>query len=234
MESKTAGLTEVSDSAFDGVPKISRVTLHDTVLNQIRDMIIEGKLAPGSRINEGYVGTMLGVSRTPLREAIKSLVSEGLVEIVPAKGAIVRKFSERDIRDILEALKIIEQAAVRLVCERAPDSAIAQLMRMHETMLVHYVRRERLPYFKLNQDIHSGIVNATGNSILLESHQNLQARIKRIRFVGNEHDQGWAGAVDDHEHIMRALVARDADAAAEAIGAHLDRTMVRVRDAIGE
>lgn len=234
MEKKTARLAEVSESAFDGVSKIARVTLHDTVLNQIRDMIIEGKLEPGARINEGYVGAMLGVSRTPLREAIKSLASEGLVEILPAKGAIVRKFSQKDIREILEALKIIEQAAARLVCERAPDSAINDLVRTHETMLQHYVRRERLSYFKLNQEIHAGIVRATGNSILCESHQNLQARIKRIRFVGNEHDEGWANAVNDHEHIMRALVARDADAAAQAIGAHLHATLVRVRDAIGE
>jgi DNA-binding GntR family transcriptional regulator len=234
MERKGAQLTEVSEGAFEGVHKISRVTLHETVLNKIRDMIIEGKLAPGSRINEVYVGTMLGVSRTPLREAIKSLSSEGLIDIVPAKGAIVRKFSLRDIGDILETLKIMEQAAARLVCARASDETIAELIRMHERMLLHYLRRERLPYFKLNQEIHAGIVRAAGNEILFEAHQQLQARIKRIRFIGNEEDTRWAGAVDDHEQIMKALLTRDGDGTAEALGLHLDRTLVRIRDATGE
>lgn len=236
MERKSGELTEGSDSAFsafDGVPKIARMTLHESVLNQIRDMIIEGKLAPGTRINEVQVGAMLGVSRTPLREAIKSLSSEGLVEIVPARGAIVRSFSLKDIGDILETLKIIEEAAARLVCARASEETIAHLMRMHERMLLHYLRRERLPYFKLNQDIHAGIVEAAGNRILYETHQQLQARIKRIRFIGNEEDSRWAGAVDDHEAIMKALVARDADATATALGAHLDRTLVRIREATG-
>ncbi len=96
-----------------GVTRITRVTLHDAVLNQIRDMIIEGQLMPGTRINEGQVGASLGVSRTPLREAIKTLASEGLVEIVPAKGAVVRRFTVQDIGEILEVLKALEQAAAR-------------------------------------------------------------------------------------------------------------------------
>jgi DNA-binding GntR family transcriptional regulator len=96
------------------------------------------------------------------------------------------------------------------------------------------LRRERLPYFKLNQDIHAGIVEAAGNVILFQSHQQLQARIKRIRFIGNEEDSRWAGAVDDHEAIMKALVVRDADQTAEALGLHLDRTLVRIREATGE
>lgn len=234
MEPKSVQLSDISDDAFDGVSKISRVTLHETVLNKIRDMIIEGKLPPGTRINEVHVGAMLGVSRTPLREAIKTLTSEGLVEVVPARGAIVRSFSLQDIGDILETLKIMEQAAARLVCQRASDATIDGLVRMHERMLLHYLRRERLPYFKLNQDIHAGIVEATGNPILFESHQQLQARIKRIRFIGNEEDSRWAGAVDDHEAIMKALVARDETATADALGRHLDRTLVRIRAARDE
>ena len=105
-----------------GVMRITRVTLHDAVLNQIRDMIIEGQLKPGTRINEGQVGAMLGVSRTPLREAIKTLASEGLVELVPAKGAVVRRFSLQDVRDMLEAVGALEQFAARLACERAIDA----------------------------------------------------------------------------------------------------------------
>ncbi len=222
----------VSDDAMDGVQRITRVTLHDAVLNQLRDMIIEGKLSPGTRINEGPVGASLGVSRTPLREAIKTLASEGLVEILPAKGAIVRRFSEKDIRDILDVLKTLEQLAARLTCAQASDAEIAEIADLHKQMLRLYADRNRLAYFKLNQEIHSAIVRASGNSALAQVHEQLQARIKRVRFIGNELPERWAGAVAEHEEMNLALLARDGEKLSEVLGRHLDKTLDRVRDAI--
>lgn len=221
-----------ADEAMDGVTRITRVTLHDAVLNQLRDMIIEGKLAPGTRINEGPVGASLGVSRTPLREAIKTLASEGLVEMLPAKGAIVRRFSEKDIRDILDILKTLEQMAARLVCAHASDAEIAEIAKLHQQMLKFYAERNRLAYFKLNQAIHAAIVSASGNAALAQVHQHLQAQIKRVRFIGNEQPDRWAGAVAEHEEMNLALLARDGERLAEILGRHLDKTLDRVRDAI--
>ena len=217
---------------MQGVPRITRVTLHDAVLNQLRDMIIEGKLAPGARINEGQVGASLGVSRTPLREAIKTLASEGLVEILPAKGAIVRRFSEQDIFDTLEVLKIMEQKAGLLACERASDAQINEIAALHHEMMALFARRDRLAYFKRNQEIHLAIVRASGNAVLAQTHEQLQARIRRVRFVGNEKPERWAGAVAEHEEMIAALVVRDAVRLTEVLGRHLDKTMDRVRDAI--
>jgi DNA-binding GntR family transcriptional regulator len=222
----------IADEAAGGVMRITRVTLHDAVLNQVRDMIIEGQLTPGSRINEGQLGASLGVSRTPLREAIKTLASEGLVEIIPAKGAIVRRFSEKDIREILEVLKALEQSAARLACARAPDSEIAKIRALHEAMLGFYKARNRMSYFKLNQAIHSAIVQAAGNAMLAQTHETLQARIKRIRFVGHEGPDRWAAAVAEHEEMMVALEARDAARLEEVVGRHLDAAVERTRDAI--
>ena len=202
------------------------------MLNQLRDMIIEGRLPPGSRINEGVVGASLGVSRTPLREAIKTLASEGLIEIIPAKGAIVRRFTQDDIREILEVLKTLEQTAARLACIRASDAQIAAIGKLHDEMMARYAARDRLSYFKLNQSIHSAIVRAADNAMLLETHEMLQARIKRIRFVGNETPDRWAGAVAEHEEMMVALTARNAEKLAEVLGRHLDKTVERVRDVI--
>ena len=221
-----------TDEGLGGVTRITRVTLHDAVLNQIRDMIIEGTLMPGTRINEGQVGASLGVSRTPLREAIKTLASEGLVEIVPAKGAVVRRFAESDIREILEVLKALEQTAARLACKSATDAAIKKIAQMHKRMLALYEAKNRLAYFKLNQSIHTAIVQASGNSVLAQTHDTLQARIKRIRFIGNETPDRWAAAVAEHEEMIEALIARDAERLAEVLGRHLDKTMDRVRDAI--
>ena len=214
-------------------PPIVRVTLHEEVLTRLRDMIIEGDLPPGARIHEVAVGAALGVSRTPLREAIKTLASEGLVEIQPARGAIVRRYGERDVFAILEVLKTLEQAAARLLCLRATAEELAALTRQHEEMVALYVRRDRLAYFKRNQAIHSAIARASGNSILAETHEQLQARIKRVRFIGNERPERWAGAMAEHEEMCAAWQARDGERLATVLGAHLDRTMERVRDAIG-
>ncbi len=214
------------------VTPIARITLHEAVLGQLRDMIIAGHLPPGTRINEGQVGASLGVSRTPLREAIKTLASEGLVEVIPAKGAIVRRFAERDIRDTLEVIKALEQTAARIACARANNEEIAAIRALHDRMIAHYEKRQRLDYFKLNQAIHSAITRASGNAVLAATHETLQARLKRIRFIGNETEDRWAGAVGEHEEMIRALEARQGEALAEIIGRHLDRTLDRVKDAI--
>jgi DNA-binding GntR family transcriptional regulator len=218
--------------ALTEYPRITRRTLHDEVLERLRDMIIEGRLEPGQRINEGQVGAQLGVSRTPLREAIKTLASEGLVEILPAKGAIVRKFTARDLYQILEVLKTLEQLGGRMACEQASDETIAAIHVQHQRMLVLYESRNRLEYFKLNQAIHSALVAASGNDVLMAMHATLQSRIKRLRFIGNEGPVKWAGAVAEHEEMMAALLNRDAAALSEAIGRHMDHTLLRVREVL--
>jgi DNA-binding GntR family transcriptional regulator len=214
------------------IAPIQRVTLHGAVVNQLRDMIIEGALAPGARINEVQIGASLGVSRTPLREAIKTLASEGLVEMQPARGAVVRRFTQEDVRDILEALKIIEQACAVLACARADDAQIGEIAALHEDMMRLYAARDRLAYFKLNQAIHTALVKAGGNAALAEAHEQLQARIKRVRFVGNETPDRWAGAAREHEEMIAALRAREGAALASVMGRHLDNTIERVRDVL--
>ncbi len=216
----------------EAYPRIQRRTLHEEVLERLRDMIIEGRLEPGQRINEGAVGAQLGVSRTPLREAIKTLASEGLVEMQPAKGAVVRRFSVRDLREILEVIESLEQLGGRMACAQATDEQIEALLALHARMMELYAQRNRLEYFKLNQAIHSAIVAASGNRVLMEMHETLQARIKRLRFVGNEGPAKWAGAVAEHEEMMAALKRRDGDALADAIGRHMDQTLNRVSEVL--
>ncbi len=218
--------------AAEAYPRIQRRTLHEEVLERLRDMIIEGRLEPGQRINEGAVGAQLGVSRTPLREAIKSLASEGLVEMQPAKGAVVRRFSLRDLREILEVIKSLEQLGGRIACAEATEEQIAEVVALHERMMVLYTERNRLEYFKLNQTIHSAIVAVSGNAVLAEMHETLQARIKRLRFIGNEGPEKWAGAVAEHEAMIAALKRRDGEALSVEIGKHMDHTLDRVKEVL--
>lgn len=211
---------------------IHRQTLHGQVANRVRDMIIEGVLAPGSRIYEGELGAQLGVSRTPLREALKTLAGEGLIDLVPSRGAVVRKLTAQAVADMLEVLAELEAAAGRKACERASAEDIAAVRQLHDRMIVLYGKRRRLEYYKLNQEIHSSIARLSKNEELQQIHELLQARLKRIRFIGNEGPDRWAGAVSDHEEIIAALEARDADRLARALRVHMEATWKRVQDAI--
>jgi DNA-binding GntR family transcriptional regulator len=211
---------------------IVRQNLHDVIVSRVRDMIIEGTLAPGARIHEGHLCQELGVSRTPLREALKYLASEGLLQLSPGRGAVVRKFLAKDVQDSLLVLAHLESLAGQLACRNGSDQDIVQIRKLHDEMMQHYAVRNRLPYFKLNQAIHSAILRATGNEALADVHGILQARLRRIRYIGNDRPDKWAAAVADHEEMIAALEARDGERLASILAAHMDRTWDRVRDSI--
>ena len=211
---------------------VVRHTLHDEVVSRIRDMIIEGELASGTRIHEGQLGLALGVSRTPLREALKFLASEGLIDLVPGRGAVVRKLTPNDVRNMLDVLAALEMLAGKLACRTASDEAIADVRRIHDRMMALYAERQRLEYYKLNQAIHSTIAALSGNDFLVSSHEAIQSRLKRIRFIGNEAPENWAGAVQEHTEIIEALERRDQQALAEVLNRHLEQTWTRVRSII--
>ncbi len=214
------------------VAPIERPTLHNTVVGRIRDLIIEGRLAPGERIHEGQLGLQLGVSRTPLREALKVLASEGLVDLVPSRGALVRSLTPKSVKDMLLVLATLEDMAGRHACAHASPEGIAGVRRLHDEMLGFYAAGDTLNYFKHNQRIHSAIVALSGNESLVLMQGMLQSQMKRIRFLGNRNAQTWAAAVADHEEMIAALEARDGDRLARALSEHLARTWDRVQHAI--
>ena len=222
------------DKSPTGAIKIERQSLHDAILNRLRDMIIEGHLPPGTRLNEGQIGAQLGVSRTPLREAIKFLASEGLVELIPARGAVVKKFSAKEISDMLQVISTLEQHAARQACEIATTYQISGIRDLHDQMIDRYEHGDRLAYYKLNQAIHSGLVALADNAALSDVHTLLQTRVKRIRFIGHEGPDKWASAVAEHEEMMAALEARDADRLAAILGKHLQLAWERVKPGLDD
>ncbi len=215
-----------------GPEPIRRLSLHDQVATRVRDMIIEGELEPASRINEGALGASLGVSRTPLREALKTLAGEGLIDFVPARGAVVRKLTPEAAAAMLEVMAALEALAGRLACVRATDTEIAGVRRIHDRMLSLYARRKRLEYYKLNQQIHTEIVRLSGNAELAAVHGVMQARLKRIRFLGNSGPDNWAAAVSEHEEMIVALDARNGKGLGEVLTRHMENSWVRVKDVI--
>lgn len=211
---------------------IARHSLHEAILSRLRDMIIEGHLPSGSRLNEAQICAQLGVSRTPLREAIKFLASEGLVELVPPRGAVVKAFGAKEVADMLDVIRILEQNAAIIACRAATDQAIQNVRDLHDQMIDCYRSEDRLAYYKLNQAIHSAIVALADNGPLSDVHGRLQMRLKRIRFVGHEGPEKWASAVSEHQEMIEALEARDAQRLSDVLGQHLTRAWLRVRDSL--
>ena len=212
--------------------RIERQSLHDAIVTRLRDMIIEGHLAPGTRINEGQIGATLGVSRTPLREAIKYLASEGLVELVPSRGAVVKTFGAKEVLDMIEVVRTLEQFAGARACQNATAGDIGAIRDLHDQMIACYQAGDRLQYYKLNQAIHSGIVALAGNAALSDVHSMLQTRLKRIRFIGHEGPEKWASAVAEHKDMIAALEARDAPRLSDILGRHLTLAWERVKDGL--
>src|SRR5690606_18579497 len=130
---------------------------HEEILASLRHYLIEGSLPDGARIPERLLCETMGVSRTPLREALKVLAAEGLVELLPNRGARVRVYNENDIREMFEVMGGLEAVAGRLACERITDAEISEIEKLHYDMYSSYMRRDLPAYFSLNQQIHQAI-----------------------------------------------------------------------------
>jgi DNA-binding GntR family transcriptional regulator len=198
-----------------------RPNLHETVVARLRDFIVEGALAPGARIAERQLCESLGVSRTPLREALKVLASEGLVELLPNRGARVARLDERDVEDMFQVMGALEALAGTLACAHMTEGELAEIAALHYEMLAQYTRRKLPEYFRLNQAIHAAIVAAARNPILAATYQSLAGRIRRARYLANLSEERWRNAVEEHEAILQALQARDGARLARLLEDHL-------------
>jgi DNA-binding GntR family transcriptional regulator len=204
------------------VTPIARRTLHDELTARLRDMIVEGDLRPGARLPEKELCTQFGVSRTPLREALKVLASDGLVEISPHRGATVVQISRADVEETFPVMGALEALAGELACQNVDAAGIAEITALHHQMVAHYHRRQLADYFKLNQQIHERILEAAGNATLTAMHRSLSGRVRRARYMANMSPQRWQQAVEEHEEILAALTARDGLRLAGILRRHLE------------
>lgn len=203
-------------------------SLHDEILVGLRRYLVEGSLPDGARIPERLLCETMGVSRTPLREALKVLAAEGLVELLPNRGARVRAFDENDIRELFEVMGGLEALAGRLACEHITDAEIAGIEQLHYDMYASYMRRDLPAYFALNQKIHLAIVAAAGNAVLANTYANFSSRLQRVRYNANRenHKDRWGEAMREHEHILDALQRRAGLELSDILFRHLQNKRV--------
>lgn len=212
---------------------IERLSLHAEVTNRLRDMIVQGQLAPGERIQEMELAQQMKVSRTPIREALKVLTAEGLVQLMPLRGAVVRQFSAKDARDMLEVIALLEEFAGLKACKADADR-IDAVLRLHEDMLRLYEARDRRAYFERNQQIHHALIALANNDSLALTHDMLSKRMRSLRYSGNSSPENWAAALQDHERMMHALRQRDGQALSRAMGEHIRKTWDRIAPVLSD
>ena len=211
---------------------IDRRPLHAQAVGLLRDMIVRGDLVPGSRLNERVLCERLSISRTPLREAMKTLAAEGLVQLLPNRGAVVAAIDVDEVAALFQVMGALEALAGELACAHATDADIAEIAVLHYQMRLHYARRERAEYFRYNQTIHERIFEAAGNSVLLDVYRKLSGRLRRARFAANLSDERWSKAMQEHDEILDALTRRNGLRLRTLLQQHLRNKLEVVREAL--
>lgn len=200
---------------------IARRYLHDEVAERLRALILSGELAPMSRVNELELAERFAISRTPMREAIKILSSEGLLELLPNRGARVATVSEAEIDEMLEVIAGLEANAARLAARRITEGEIARIAKDHDAMVAAYEAGDEPRYFALNRAIHEKLMLAAKNATLSGIYASLSSRIQRFRYSAHKTGEQWSRAVEEHEAMLRLLKARDGEALARLMEAHI-------------
>jgi DNA-binding GntR family transcriptional regulator len=214
---------------------IPRAALHEQVAHRLRQMLVENRIAPGAKLNERELSEVLSVSRTPLREAIKMLAAEGLVELLPNRGAIAVQLSETDVLNTFEVMAGLEAQSGELAAARITDAELVEIKAMHYEMLAAFTRQDLPAYYRLNAAIHRAINSAAKNPVLTATYNQVNARLQALRFRSNQDGEKWRAAVQEHEQMIEALDRRDPAAMRAVLLAHLQNkravVMVQLRAA---
>ncbi len=199
-----------------------RPTLHAGLLESLRALIDDGALLPGARVPERALCEQFQVSRTPLRECLKVLAAEGLVELLPNRGARIATLGDEHLTHLFEVIGMLEAEGGRLAAHRITQADLAEIQSLHHRMHAHFLRSELREYFALNQAIHEGIMRAAGNPVLMQTYAALSGRITRARYMSNRmRPDRWQAAMDEHGAILDALIARDGALLGQLLAQHL-------------
>ncbi|PSL14803.1 GntR family transcriptional regulator [Shimia abyssi] len=205
-----------------------RRTLAEEAADNLREFILLGKLAPGTAIPERDLADALGVSRTPLREALRLLEIEGLVEYSATRRPRVADPSLHELTQYISVLGALEALAGEMACIEATMAEIAEIVRLGARMSKNSSRLEPLEFFQLDMQFHAAIVEASRNEPLIETHRQYNARLWRARFLSSQQVDRRDNTLAQHADITDALQRRDAKATRRALRDHLKSTIENI------
>ena len=211
----------MQNSTVADIISLTPAGLHDHAAARLRTMLVEGQIVPGAKLNERELAAALNVSRTPLREAIKMLATEGLVDLLPNRGAVAVRLTEADVMHSFEVLAELEGLAGELAALRISDAARNELRAKHYEMLACHARGDLSGYYRLNARIHADINTAAANPVLASTYARANARVQSLRFRTNQNGAKWQRAVQEHGQMLEALDARDGAALRTLLQQHL-------------
>ena len=215
--------------------EMSDQPLRDVVFRALRQAILKGKLLPGERLMEMQLAKKLGVSRTPIREAMRMLELEGLVKMVPRKGAEVAGITEKNLRDVLEVRRALEELAIELACVRMNDEDKKELIRLDKVFQEAVKQQEAIQIAKADESFHEIIYRGTRNNKLIQLIENFREQMYRYRFEYIKDAGSRKLLLTEHGNITSAVVAGDIARAKKVIREHIDnQEMSIVRNLVAE
>ena len=226
LDSVAVGFVAARPSAPHAALKIDRQVLHSAVAARLRDLIIEGQLAPGTRLNERLLCEQLHISRTPLREAFKVLATEGLIELLPNRGAQVAKMGRDEIVYTFDVMGALEGLSGQLACRHITEAEVAAIKELHRQMAACHRKRDLPGYYRLNRAIHERINEAARNPVLTQVYRTVNARLHALRFRSNFDRAKWDAALAEHEQMLVALDKRDGERLRRILVEHLAKKCV--------
>lgn len=202
--------------------------LRDVVFNTLRQAILKGELEPGERLMEIQLAERLGVSRTPIREAIRKLELEGLVLMIPRKGAEVAEISEKSLREVLEVRRSLEELAIELACQRVTAEELTELEEAEHDFAKAVETGEVMAIAESDEHFHELIYHATANERLVQILNNLREQMYRYRLEYIKDEDRRQILVVEHEHILRAIRSRNIQEAKSAVREHIDNQQLTI------
>lgn len=206
--------------------------LRDVVFNTLRQAILRGELKPGERLMEIQLANKLGVSRTPIREAIRKLELEGLVLMIPRRGAEVAEITEKSLRDVLEVRDALEVLCVELACDRIAKEDIQALKDAAKEFEMALQGGDVTEYAEADVKFHDIIYYATDNQKLIQLLYNLREQMYRYRVEYLKRKDVHSILLEEHEHIIECIEKKDKEAARLAIRTHIENQAKTVSDTI--
>ena len=205
---------------------ILRRSLHHEVVEKLRELILAGDLEPRSRIDEAALCERFGISRTPLREAIKLLAADGLLDLLPNRGARVAALSESEIEEIVQVVGVLEALAGELACQRITETELSAIETANLEMVEAWKAKDYSRYFERNREIHEAIMESSRNSALQTVYRSLSGRVQRARFSAHKTEEQWKRAIDDHNLMVILLKRRDGAALSQLMRDHASNMKV--------
>ena len=208
--------------------------LRDVVFNTLREAILKGELQPGERLMELQLAAKLGVSRTPIREAIRMLEQEGLAVTMPRKGAEVARMTLKDMEDVLEVREALDELAAKIACDKITDQQLEKLLIIKDEFVKSMESSDVKKIAEADVKFHDVIYEATDNAKLVNLLSNLREQIYRYRVEYLKNEDNYPTLIKEHEEIFKALKARDKEKVTKAMHTHVANQATAVKAVIQE